>query len=193
MPAAADPAGPAGAGDGGAACGHGAGHCGGASGGCGGDSGAFRGRAADFCAAQPGEPRLGRAGDDSEHRDECGAASRVGGSGMGRRRRMRCICGLCNPMPPMWPGWTPTCSTVPRHRPRRCAMRCGSMRWRWTSRSPKIRPASWPKCCGPWRGPGREPRRGCCARPRARQRPRLWALWCRRWRRASARGCPGRA
>ncbi len=37
---------------------------------------------------------------------------------------------------------------------------------RWTNPSPKTRRGNWPMCCGPWRGPGRAPRRGCCVRPK---------------------------
>ena len=78
MPAAAGAAGPAGAEIRGAARDHRPRHCGGAWGGCGGRPGPFRRRPADQRPAQPGEPGLGRAGDDPEHRAQCQAPCAAG-------------------------------------------------------------------------------------------------------------------
>ena len=52
-------------------------------------------------------------------------------------------------------------------------------------------PASCARCCGRWRGRGKAPRPGCCARPRARPRMRGSGLSCRKWRLGWAHGESG--
>jgi hypothetical protein len=84
-------------------------------------------------------------------------------------------------------GSIPTCSTVPKIR--REALPKALLRLRGRDRGTlSAGPAvQLPRCCAPWRAPGRAPRRGCCARPRARRSMPGSASWCRKWRWASAR------
>ena len=161
---------------------------------CCGHSGQFRRRAADFRAPQPGQSRLGRAGDHPEHRAERQAPRKAGRDPWRDGGRLRSMCDSCSPTRSMSPGLTLMCSKISSRAPAPCAMSCGCTRLRPTIPFRRTRPHSWPKClramARAWEGTSARLLRQAKGAP---DRGRRWAWWCRKWRKASGRGFPALA